>query len=164
MSDKNKNVEKKIARDIKYRALLEFKYSAGKHASYFFQQLRDNKKLMASKCPKCEKAYIPPRPACPECFEANSEWIEAGPYGTLVGFTVVEFPFLDPTTGKTKEVPYGYGFIKLDGTATKFAHFLDETDLNKLEAGMRVEPIFEEDRNGNFADIKYFRKLPDSKL
>jgi len=144
-------------RRISYRAVLPFRYSAGRAASRFFAELRDNKRILATRCPKCTKAYVPPRPVCGECFEPLEEWIEVGPEGTLVGYTVVHFPFLDPLTGRERPVPYGYGFIVLDGAATKIQHFIEETDITKLRAGMRVKPVFREKRQGNFGDIESFR-------
>jgi uncharacterized OB-fold protein len=144
-------------RRISYHAVLPFRYSAGRAASRFFAELRDHKRIMATRCSKCGKAYVPPRPVCGECFMPLEEWVEVGPGGTLVGFTVVYFPFLDPLTGKERPVPYGYGFILLDGVSTKIQHFIQETDISKLRFGLRVEPVFEEVRKGTFADIKYFR-------
>ena len=126
-------------------------------SSRFFVELRDNKKIMATKCKKCDRAYVPPRPVCGECFEPADEWVEVGPKGTLVGYTVVTYPFLDPLTGKERPVPYGYGFIQLDGCSNKIQHFLEETEMEKLKAGMKVEAIFKEERQGNFADIEFFR-------
>lgn len=144
-------------RTIAYRAVLPFRYSAGRAASRFFAELRDNKRIMATRCSGCGKAYVPPRPVCGECYLPLEEWVEVGPGGTLVGYTVVTFPFLDPLTGRQRPVPYGYGFIVLDGAATKIQHFIDETDIGKLRAGMRVEPVFKSERQGNFADIETFR-------
>jgi len=79
-------------RRISYHAVLPFRYSAGRAASRFFAELRDHKRIMATRCSKCGKAYVPPRPVCGECFMPLEEWVEVGPGGTLVGFTVVYFP------------------------------------------------------------------------
>jgi len=144
-------------RRISYHAVLPFRYSAGQAASRFFSELRDHKRIMATRCSRCGKAYVPPRPVCGECFLPLEEWVEVGPRGTLVGYTVVYFPFLDPLTGKERPVPYGYGFILLDGVATKIQHFIEETDINRLRFGLKVEPVFEEERHGTFADIRCFR-------
>jgi len=144
-------------RQIAYHAVLPFRYSAGQAASRFFAELRDHKRFLATRCGRCGKAYVPPRPVCGECFEPLDTWVEVGPQGTLVGFTVVHFPFLDPLTGKARPVPYGYGFIVLDGAATKIQHFIEETDIDRLRFGLKVEPVFKDKRQGNFADIEHFR-------
>lgn len=154
-------MDRKTPRQIDYHAILPFKYAAGRDANRFFCELRDNKKIMATKCGKCGNAYVPPRPVCGECFESLTEWIEVGPKATLVSFTVVAFSFLDPLTGKKRPVPYGYGLIQFDGAATKIQHFLEESDIANLKAGMRVEPVFKETRIGNFGDIIFFRAVTD---
>lgn len=149
--------EESKPRTIGYRAVLPFHYSAGRAASRFFAELRDKKRILATRCSSCGKAYVPPRPVCGECYLPLEEWVEVGPGGTLVGYTVVTFPFLDPLTGKPRPIPYGYGFIVLDGAATKIQHFIDETDIGKIRTGMRVEPVFKSERQGNFADIETFK-------
>ena len=142
---------------IAYRAVLPFQYSAGRMGSRFFNELRENKRIMAVKCSKCARAYVPPRPVCGYCYAPCEEWVEVGPEGELIGYTVVTFAFLDPLTGKERPVPYGYGYIQLDGAATRLLHFIDETDYSVLRSGLRVRPVFKEERQGNIADIECFR-------
>ncbi len=144
-------------RKIDFHAILPYCYAAGRTASRFFTELRDHKRFMATRCPSCGKAFLPPRPVCGECYVPLEDWVEVGPRGTLVGYTVVYYPFLDPLTGKERPAPYGYGFILLDSVSTKIQHFIEETDISKLRFGVRVEPVFEEHRKGSFADIRFFR-------
>jgi hypothetical protein len=49
--------------------------------------------------------------------------------------------------------------IRLDGADTGMAHFLDEVDFDKVHIGMRVRPVFAEQRRGNILDIKYFKPI-----
>jgi hypothetical protein len=86
-----------------------------------------------------------------------NEWIEVGPLGTIGTFTILRFAFIDPETGHQKPVPYGYGFIKLDGADTLLQHYIDIKDENKIKIGARVEPVFAEERKGSMMDIEYFR-------
>ena len=134
-----------------------FDYTVGAYGSRFLTELRDNKRMFGIKCPKCKRVYVPPKRICGFCFVETEEWVEVSGKGVLEGFTVVRFSFIDPATGKARPVPYGYGYIKLDGTDTYFFHFLEETDIKKLKAGLRVEPVFEDERKGSLLDIKYFR-------
>jgi len=145
--------------DILVDAKFPYRYSMGAIPSYFFRMIRDEKKIMGRKCPQCGVVYIPPRPVCGPCFEPTTEWVEVGPRGTLVAFTVVYFTFLDPMTGKRRPVPYGYGIVKLDGTDRRLQHFLSESDPKKLKVGMRMEAVFAEDRKGNLADIVHFKPV-----
>ncbi len=133
-----------------------FHYAAGVYGSVFINELRDNKRLMGIKCPKCDKVYVPPRRVCPPCFAEMTELVEVGSEGTLYSFTVVSFGFLDPATGKEKPVPYTYAVVELDGSDGRFLHFLDETDPAKIKIGARVKAVFEEERHGGLLDIKHF--------
>jgi uncharacterized OB-fold protein len=138
-------------------AIQPFNYAVGMHGSKFFTELRDHRKIMAMKCPKCNTVYIPPRGVCGKCFVEIDEWVEVGPKGTIGTFTILRYAFIDPETGEQKPVPYGYGFIKLDGCDTLLQHYLHIEDESKIKIGARVEPVFREKRNGSMKDIEYFR-------
>ena len=150
-----------MARLIHFRAVLPYRYAAGTAASRFFAELRDHKRIMAQRCTKCGKTWIPPRPLCGPCYEPLSDWVEVGPRGTLIGYTVVRHAFLDPLTGKERPVPYGYGFIRLDGADFFLQHFLAEQRIENLSLGLRVEAVFRAERQGNFGDIECFRILDE---
>ena len=92
-----------------------FRYSVGKWGSKFLQELRDRKKFLGIRCPRCKKVYVPPRQVCGPCFQRMEELVEISDQGTLVAFTIIRFSFIDPETGVTRPVPYGYGLIQLDG-------------------------------------------------
>lgn len=144
---------------IKWKTNLPYKYSIGELAVKFFEELKENKKIMGSKCPKCGKVHLPPRAVCADCLVRMTldDMIELPPRGTLEGFTVVNYPFIDPNTGGMRPFPYGYGIFKLDGADTYMMHFVDETDYAKFKIGQRVEAVFKEEREGDLGDIPYFR-------
>ena len=71
-----------------------------------------------------------------------NDWVEVGPKGVIGTFTILRFAFIDPETGAQKPVPYGYGFIKLDGADTLFQHYISVEDEQKIKVGARVEPVF----------------------
>lgn len=134
-----------------------FKYAVGLHGSKFFQELRDHKRILGIRCPKCSKVYIPPRRVCGECFTEMTEFVEVGPKGRIASFTILRYAFIDPETGEKKPVPYGYGFIKFDGADTLFQHYIDIDDESRIKIGARVEPVFAEKRRGTIKDISNFR-------
>jgi uncharacterized protein len=134
-----------------------FDYAVGMHGSRFFKELKDNKKIMGIRCPKCGKVYVPPRGVCGPCFQEMSEFVEVGPGGNIGTYTILRFAFIDPETGQQKPVPYGYGFIKLDGADTLFQHYIDIEDEKKVKIGARVEPVWANERKGTIKDIQYFR-------
>ncbi len=150
--------EKQICIDVLSGTEAEqpFHYAAGVYGSVFINELRDNKKLVGIKCPKCGKVYVPPRRVCPPCFTEMTELVEVASEGSVYTFTVVSFGFVDPGTGKEKAVPYTAAVIKLDGADNNFLHFIDETDPTKIKLGARVKAVFEEERHGGLLDIKHF--------
>ena len=138
-----------------------YNYSIGRYGGRLVRELKDNKRIMGIKCPKCGRVYVPPRQVCGRCFKKMDEFVEVSNIGILDAFTVVYFSFIDPETGKKRPVPYGYGRIKLHGADSEFLHFLEESDLEKIKIGMRVKAVFEEKRTGSFRDIKYFKIMED---
>jgi hypothetical protein len=136
-----------------------FHYAVGRYGSKFLMELRDHKKLLGIRCPKCRKVYVPPRQVCGPCYEKMHELVEVGPGGTLVGYTILRFHFVDPETGHPKPVPYGYGFIRLDGADNAFQHFIDVRDESKIKVGARMRAVFKEQRKGNLADIQHFEVI-----
>lgn len=132
-----------------------YKYAVGATNSKFLTEIRDNKKLMAIKCPECNRVYMPPRSTCGGCFGTLKDWVEVSSKGTVISYTVAQYsepcqPYPPPTV---------YAIIQLDGADTGMPHILSEVDFEKLRIGMRVEAIFKEKRGGNILDIKYFKPI-----
>ena len=136
-----------------------YQYSIGRHGGRLVMELRDNKKILGSKCPQCGRVYLPPRQVCGRCFKKMDKFAEVSSRGTIDSFTVVYFSFIDSETGEKQPVPYGFARIMLDGAYSGFLHFLEESNLDKIKIGLRVEAVFKEKRTGNFRDIKYFKIL-----
>lgn len=149
--------------EIKWKTDLPYRYSIGKLAVKFFEELKENKKIFGSKCPKCGRVHFPPRAVCADCLVEMTvdDMVELSSKGTLAGFTVVNYPFVDPNTGGMRPFPYGYAIFRLDGADTYTMHFLDETDYTKMRVGQRVEAVFKEEREGNIGDIPYFRIIKE---
>ena len=136
-----------------------FSWTAGAYGSKFLTELRDNKKFVGAKCPKCGKVYVPPRRVCGPCFVELTELVPVSDEGELVTYTVVSFGFVDPATGKQKDVPYGYAAILLDGADNVVLHCIEESEHEKIKVGERVKAVFEEERTGSLLDIKHFELL-----
>lgn len=144
---------------------LPYRYSMGPIALKFFEELKETGKFLGIKCKKCGKVYFPPRAICADCMVEMTldDMFDIGHEGTLDGFTVVNYPFVDPNTGETRPFPYGYGAIKLLGADTWMLHFVDETDPDKVKPGMRVKAVIKPkgERKGNLEDIPYFRAVEE---
>jgi uncharacterized protein len=143
---------------LEQRITLQYRFAAGHHASRFFEALRTEGKILATRDAE-GNVMVPPRPVCGLSSLPMEEWVEVGPGGTLAGCTIVYVPFIDPMTGQQRPVPYGFGLIRFDGADTNIYHLLDETDPEKIGVGKRVEAVFkpQEERVGSLADIRHFR-------
>lgn len=133
-----------------YKMEAEFNYSYGR-ISRFFRELMENKRIMGTKCSSCGVVFCPPTSDCPKCW-VPTEWLEIGPGGILLHYTVIGLPPL----WLKREVPFTLGLIKLDGADTGLMHFVNETDLTKLKNGLRVEAEFARERKGYITDIEHF--------
>ena len=128
-------------------------YSAGTVGSRFLIEIRDNKRIMGTRCPACKRVYVPARSVCKDCFGRMDEWVEVGDKGTLLTYTVVHVP----TSVQLKEPPVAYGIVQLDGADTGLVHLLGEADPDQLQVGMKMQAVFAEERVGSILDIKYFK-------
>lgn len=143
---------------VTFSSPIPYEWSIGKYGSRFFQEIREKKRFIGIRCPQCEKVYMPPRRLCGPCFKELDALVILPNTGTIMAFSVVNYPFIDPDTGVQRPIPYTYGYIKIDGSDSILSHVINETDVNKIEVGMKVRAVFKaEDKiQGNIQDIRYF--------
>ncbi|HOV73954.1 MAG TPA: OB-fold domain-containing protein [Candidatus Hydrogenedentes bacterium] len=141
-------------------------FSTGPVMGRFLAELRDNKRIMANKCPKCGRHQLPPREVCAICHVEATGWDELPPVGTIRDFDVIYYASPDPLTGETRQVPYVLCWVDLDGTQgdAPFWHLLDVDDLTKVRRGVRVRIVFADNRRGATEDIRHFEIIPDEPI
>jgi uncharacterized OB-fold protein len=130
-------------------------YSAGAIGSRFLIALRDKKRIMGTRCPTCNRVYVPARSICKDCYGQLDELVEVSDKGTLLTYTVCN----QPNPVQPVEPPVVYGIIQLDGADTGFVHMLGEVDPEQIRIGMRVQAVFKGEREASILDIKYFKPL-----
>ncbi|MEE9401313.1 MAG: Zn-ribbon domain-containing OB-fold protein [Dehalococcoidia bacterium] len=131
------------------------RYSAGAVGSRFLIEIRDKKRITGTRCPTCNRVYVPARSICKDCFGQLDEWVEVSDKGTVLTYTVCN----QPNPVQPVETPLVYGIIQLDGADTGLVHMLGEVDPEQLRIGMRVQAVFKEQREASILDIKYFKPL-----
>lgn len=143
-----------------YNWNIDYAVAVGEPYTKFFEGLRD-KKILGNKCPKCGKLYIPSRPFCDICFVEPDEWIEAEQTAIVQGFTVTYRKFAN-----FPDPPYVTALFKVGDSAVSFMHFLAGFDYDdpaeipyKIKMGMKVEPVWADERTGDLLDIKYFKPV-----
>lgn len=135
-----------------------YNYNAGYYVSQYLRELKEKRRILGVKCPKCQKVYVPPRVVCSQCFVKTKEFVPVSDIGTVMAFCVVTVPYTNPNTGEPKRLPFTCAYIKLNGSDSNIMHCLEEVDEKKIRTGMRVQAVFSEIRTGDhFTDIKHFK-------
>ena len=149
MEDEFKGVDPMV-----YESRISVPYSwwAGDTAGKFYRSIRDEKKMMGTECRACGKVFIPPRKSCPQCFGADTRWVEVSDEGTLMSYTVARRQL----AALPKPVPVYFGLVKLDGADTGLLHFIENVDDREIRIGMRMKIKFSHQRKGTLNDIEGF--------
>jgi len=147
---------------IYWQQAVPYKWKVGQLKSKFFKEARDNKRLMANRCPKCNELLFPPLPVCGRCkVRAGEELIEVSDTGIVMSYNPIVMRVWNPWKGDWDEDPHPSAVIKLDSGVYLF-HRLEETDLNKLKLEMRVQAVWKEEGRGQgVQDILYFRTIEE---
>lgn len=146
---------------------LPYSYAAGETVSKFLVELRDNARILATKCSGCNRVLMPPRSYCERCFiSIKNNWVELPPKGRLEAFTIVIAKFEG-----LPDPPYVICYVKLEGATSTFPHFLTQVDLSDIEkakseikVGMPVRVVFKSkpERQGRMTDF-YIEPAPSSR-
>lgn len=128
---------------------LHYIYTAGVAGEKFLRGLQEGK-LLAAKCEKCGRMYLPPKMYCVQCFAEISKFIEIGPQGTVraVAESYVDFH------GNKVAKPVTFVFIEFRGVTGGLLHHAREGLKVGSKVTARFRPIVE--RKGSILDIEGF--------
>ena len=90
-------------------------------------------KLMAGKCLKCGKIYLPPRPLCDNCFSQEFEWMEVSGKGKLLTYTVIH---IAPPQFQAM-APYAVGIVQLENSL-RIPGMIQGVAQEQLKIGMKL--------------------------
>ena len=137
------------------------RFATGPLMGKFLKELRDNRRILGNRCPKCGRIQTPPREVCAICCVRVDELVEIGPEGDIASYDIIYYASPDPLTGESRETPYCSAFILLDGCTGNdiFWHELNPADIDRARKGARVRPVWKEHRTGAITDIKYFELI-----
>jgi uncharacterized OB-fold protein len=153
--DKNIN-----SRRIEGEIPIQSRYTYGLAGERFFREIMDKARLLGTYCERCDYIYVPPTIFCERCLSKLEEWVEVGPEGTVLSFTVL----LEALDGSPLDEPEIMALIQLDGANSMFVHRLGEVRLeDQLAIGMRVKAVFKpkKQREGSVLDISHFAPVED---
>ena len=135
----------------------DYFYPNGLAGDKLFKHIMKNDNFLASKCPKCNKRYFPPRLYCEDCFceIPEKEWYEIPNTGTIKLHTTATID----TYGNKLETPRLIGMINIENTDSLILGIIKSDDIDKDLIGCKVEAVFKpkNQREGTLKDILYFK-------
>lgn len=131
------------------------RYTLGVAGERFFRALRDERAILASRCPRCRDAFLPPRLYCERCFQEASEFFPVSGPGYVKSFTVLHRSLDEASLAQPETV----ALIAWRGIRGGLVHRLGDISPADVRTGMAVEPVWAEERQGALQDIRYFRPV-----
>lgn len=130
-----------------------FAWSVGNWMEQFFDGLKE-KKIIASKCGKCGRVYLPPRMICERCFTKTEEWVELPETGTVEAFTEAHVKV--DSNGELEDLPEPeiIALIKHDEADTCLAATVEARNAS---VGMRVKAVWNDAPKGVLDAISCYR-------
>jgi len=116
---------------------LHYQHTVSPGESSFLYGLADGR-LLAQRCPVCQKVYIPPRGACPTDGVPTADEVELPDQGVVTTFCVVNVDY----PGQRVAAPYVAAAVLLDGADIPFQHLILGCDPAEVRMGMRVRAVW----------------------
>ena len=129
------------------------RYTFGLAGEHFFRAIKDEGRILGTRCPHCQVTYVPGVAFCERCLAEMDEWVDVGLTGEVHTFTLLYANY----DGSPREVPEVIAFVRLgDGG---LVHHLGGVEPSDVEIGMTVEAVFkpQSERVGSILDIAYFQ-------
>ena len=134
----------------------DYIYTSGVAGERFFVALRDEGRVLASRCKACKLDYLPPRMFCEDCFAELTEYVDVLQPGRVASVTVAH---VDRTGAKLSH-PQVWAFVAFDGIRGGLLHRLlvaPKQARAGLSVRVRLKP--RDGRTGTIADIEGFEPV-----
>ena len=138
---------------------LHYEHARGPYYGRLFDEMQSGGRILGIRCPSCHSVLLPPRELCDVCYVRTGTWAEVASTGVLQAFSIIHLKFV----GQTREPPYVYAEVMLDGASTKIIHTLDGVDIERapqhLKPGVRVRAVWKSELKGSLDDIAHFELI-----
>ena len=132
---------------------VHFRYTAGLAGERFLREIKDNAKLVASRCRKCELNYMPPRIYCERCMSRLEEYVPIENVGVVATFTNCR----RDAEGNALPEPVTVALVRFPSVHGGLVHKVK----GPVAVGDRVRVVFKakSERTGSILDIVHFEKV-----
>jgi len=127
-------------------------YTAGLGGTIFLQALKERGQLVGTRCPTCQRTYLPAQQFCERCFAELTEQVRVKSKGEVVSFTQAHYDRDD----NRLPAPITVAAVRLDGADTVLIHYLLRTPKPRIGARVRVLLKPKAKRTGSILDIAGF--------
>ena len=79
----SKELAPPLVKEVRGQISIPYRWSYGKSLTRFFEESRDNRRLMGTKCPRCASVIVPAARICTPCYIETMEWVEVSDHGVL---------------------------------------------------------------------------------
>ncbi len=145
---------------IPYSMTLEYEHAYGPYYGRMFDEIRDHGRVMGVRTSGGDDALLPPRETDDITHKRTGTWKACADTGTIRACSIINMAFL----GQTREPPYVYAEIVLDGASTRLVHMIEIDDIETakltIKPGTRVRAIWTKgERKGSLSDIECFEVI-----
>jgi len=129
---------------------LRYEYTAGVAGERFLRGIKEGK-LLAGRCARCGKKFVPPKSYCVDCFAPIGDYEQIGPKGIVAALTESWVDF----QGRRLGSPILFAFVVFKGAV---GGIIQKAEGRGIRIGSAVEPRFApaSARTGSLADIECF--------
>ena len=136
---------------------IEYPYSSatGRAVGQVLTAMRDDKKVLALKCPKCGAVVAPAQDYCDLCSVDMNEWVDVGQEGKVITWAIMrrDVPIYP------HKAPFAFALIQLDGADVGMVHAILANDYAAIKEGSRVRAVWKDERTGSIRDIDHFELI-----
>ncbi len=147
---------------IDYSMTLDYEHAYGPYYGRMFDEIREHGRVMGVRTSNGDDALLPPREVDDVTHKRTGTWKACANTGTIRACSIINMEVF----GQTRQVPYVYAEIVLDGASTRMIHMIDIEDLEsakqKIKPGTRVRAIWTQgERKGSVSDIERFEVIDE---
>lgn len=125
---------------------------------YFYKALREENKLVTTKCKRCGHIPWPPRQICPECLSMDYEWVDMPRVGTVASWTAA-YAGMPPELAA--RAPMVYALVDFEN-GLRMPTAILECKPEEAKTGMKVELVVYDvapDQQGRRRVAPYFKPV-----